>query len=183
MGRDRERDYKEAEELLGMRNMFVILTVVMCTQRSNCTDAADRWSKMRTENWPFNSATWWSSVTLRSSFGGARGIQAWLERVHERTRERDSRQWVQTTLSRDAVYKVRVTEMGPIYRLLYVNYSSINQFFFLSRWTNNWLSKPELVDLGAGSEEKEAIPSRSANTTPEASRTSSARHLQERRGR
>ena len=45
MGRDRKKGYKEAEELLGMRNTLIVLTVVMaswCTQRSDCTEAADR---------------------------------------------------------------------------------------------------------------------------------------------
>lgn len=47
-------------------------------QRSNCTEAADRLSKMRTGNWPFNSGLWWSSVILMSSSGGVRGwTRAW----------------------------------------------------------------------------------------------------------
>ena len=101
--RSRRKDYKEAEEPLGMRNTFLILMwwwlhVCVCSsmsdswwwlhesiQRSNCTETADRLSKTRTENWPFNSGTWWSSVILMGTFGRVRrtrldGMHSWESR-------------------------------------------------------------------------------------------------------
>ena len=118
--RSRRKDYKEAEGPLGMRNTFIILMwwwlhacvcsamsdswwwLHECIQRSSCTGTADRLSKTKTENWPFNSGTWWSSAILMGVSAEWEG-PGLMECIHERVGERDSRKWVQTTLSRNTL--------------------------------------------------------------------------------
>ena len=70
-------------------------------------------------------------------------------------------------------------EMGTACSSIYVNYTSINQLKKKkSRWTNNWRSKPEQADSGAGREEQEAVPPLSMNTTSQDWRTSTSRRAE-----
>lgn len=179
-GRSRRRDYKEAEELLGMRNTFIILMwwwLHVCVLSRVWLLAMASWvytevqlyrswqvkQDERTGNWPFNSGLWWSS-DLMSSSGGVRRTRL-LNGMHSWESKRKGFKRVSTDNSYREYFIGGAEKWGTACSSIYVNYTSIKPVKKESRWTNNWHRKPEQADSGASREEQEAVPPWSMNTT------------------